>query len=176
MTHGLQYQVSYTFSKCMSDSTGYYGAWNNALSASAYWQNVYDQRSDMRPVTTMPLTSFQPMPFMIFPLDTARCWVKMLMRSVDGVIGGWEVSPIVSFRTGFPMPVYGASGQFRHLRSGSAGRLQRRPNDYQYFLVPGYGLQWFTNNGNFTTSGSWNLWRLLTAARICVRLITATST
>ena len=42
MSHGLQYQVSYTFSKCMSDSTGYYGAWNNALSASAYWQNVYD--------------------------------------------------------------------------------------------------------------------------------------
>jgi len=36
MAHGLQYQVSYTFSKCMSDSTGYYGAWNNALSASAY--------------------------------------------------------------------------------------------------------------------------------------------
>ena len=45
MSQGLQYQVSYTFSKCMSDSTGYYGAWNNALSASAYWQNVYDQTS-----------------------------------------------------------------------------------------------------------------------------------
>ena len=40
MTHGLQYQVAYTLSRCMSDSTGYYGAWVNALSASAYWQNV----------------------------------------------------------------------------------------------------------------------------------------
>ena len=49
MTHGLQYQVSYTFSKCMSDSTGYYGAWNNALSASAYWQNVYDSKSEWAP-------------------------------------------------------------------------------------------------------------------------------
>src|SRR5665811_635129 len=37
MTHGLQYQVAYTLSRCMSDSTGYYGAWVNALSASAYW-------------------------------------------------------------------------------------------------------------------------------------------
>ena len=36
MSNGLQAQVSYTFSKCMSDSTGYYGAWNNALNASAY--------------------------------------------------------------------------------------------------------------------------------------------
>ena len=33
----------------MSDSTGYYGAWVNALSASAYWQNVYDQRSEYAP-------------------------------------------------------------------------------------------------------------------------------
>ena len=49
MSHGLQDQVSYTYSKCMSDSTGYYGAWNNALSASAYWQNVYDQRSEWAP-------------------------------------------------------------------------------------------------------------------------------
>jgi len=49
MNHGLQYQVSYTFSKCMSNSTGYYGAWTNALSASAYWQNVYDSKSEWAP-------------------------------------------------------------------------------------------------------------------------------
>ena len=49
MVHGLQGQVSYTYSKCMSDSTGYYGAWNNALSASAYWQNIYDQRAEWAP-------------------------------------------------------------------------------------------------------------------------------
>ena len=49
MTHDLQYQVSYTFSKCMSDSTGYYGAWNNASSASAYWQNIYDRKIEWAP-------------------------------------------------------------------------------------------------------------------------------
>ena len=49
MSKGLQYQVSYTYSKCMSNSTGYYGAWNNALSASAYWQNIYDRKSEWAP-------------------------------------------------------------------------------------------------------------------------------
>src|SRR5437660_5672606 len=49
MGHGLQYQVSYTYSKCMSNSTGYYGAWNNASSASAYWQNVYDPKAEWAP-------------------------------------------------------------------------------------------------------------------------------
>jgi len=50
MSHGLQYQVSYTFSKCMSDSTGYYGAWENASSASrVLGKNVYDPRAEWAP-------------------------------------------------------------------------------------------------------------------------------
>ena len=39
------------------------------------------------------------------------------------MIGGWEISPIVSFRTGWPMPVFGA-GQLWHLRSWRSGQLQ----------------------------------------------------
>src|SRR5580693_3811827 len=45
MGHGLEYQVSYTYAKCMSNNTGYYGTWSNARAsntASPYWQNVYD--------------------------------------------------------------------------------------------------------------------------------------
>ena len=110
ISHGLQYQVSYTFSKCMSDSTGYYGAWNNALSASAYWQNVYDQRSEWAPCyydATHVLSAYA-----VYDLPFGRG--KSLGKDVNGVvnqvIGGWAVSPIVSFRTGWPLPVHGASG------------------------------------------------------------------
>jgi hypothetical protein len=49
MSHGLQYQVAYTYSKCMSDNSGYYGAWNNAISAWPYWQNVYDKKAEWAP-------------------------------------------------------------------------------------------------------------------------------
>ena len=52
MGHGLQYQVSYTFSKCMSNNTGYYGTWSNArasTTASPYWQNVYDPKAEWAP-------------------------------------------------------------------------------------------------------------------------------
>jgi len=80
ISHGLQYQVSYTFSKCMSDSTGYYGAWSNALSASAYWQNVYDQRSEYAPCyydATHVLSSYA-----VYDLPMGRG--KMLGKNVNG--------------------------------------------------------------------------------------------
>ena len=81
-SHGLQYQVSYTFSKCMSDNTGYYGAWNNALSASAYWQNVYDQRSEWAPCyydATHVLSAYA-----VYDLPFGRG--KMVGKDVNGVV------------------------------------------------------------------------------------------
>ena len=47
MSHGLQYQVAYTYSKCMSDNSGYYGAWNNALSAWLILAECVRQESGM---------------------------------------------------------------------------------------------------------------------------------
>ena len=42
---GLEYQLSYTFSKGMSDSIGYYGEGGQAGGQSAYMQNLYDRKS-----------------------------------------------------------------------------------------------------------------------------------
>jgi len=149
MSHGLQYQVAYTFSKCMSDSTGYYGAWNNALSASAYWQNVYDQRSEWAPCyydATHVLSSYA-----VYDLPFGRG--KMIGKDVNGavnqVIGGWAVSPIVSFRTGWPLPVYGAQDESGTFGRGARADCNGLPSVTNTAL-PGIGVQWFTNNGQFT--------------------------
>jgi Carboxypeptidase regulatory-like domain len=147
--HGLQYQVSYTFSKCMSDSTGYYGAWNNALSASAYWQNVYDQRSEWAPCyydATHVLSSYAVYDL---PFGRGKMLANNVNSAVDQVIGGWAVSPIVSFRTGWPLPVYGAqdvSGTFgRGARADCSGTPPITKT-----AIPGVGVSWFTNTGQFT--------------------------
>src|SRR5262249_9589209 len=49
VSKGLEYQVAYTWSHGMSDAIGYYGQGGQAGSQSAYWQNVYDQRSEWGP-------------------------------------------------------------------------------------------------------------------------------
>jgi hypothetical protein len=149
ISHGLQYQLSYTFSKCMSDNTGYYGAWNNALSASAYWQNVYDQRSEWAPCyydATHVLSSYAVYDL---PFGRGKMVGKDVNRVVNEVIGGWAISPIVSFRTGWPLPVLGAQDE-----SGTFGRGPRADCNGLPSItkapIPGIGVQWFTNTGQFT--------------------------
>src|ERR1039458_2791819 len=112
MTHGLQYQVAYTLSRCMSDSTGYYGAWVNALSASAYWQNVYDQKSEYAP-----------------------CYC--------------DATHVVSWRTGWPVPINGAQDQSGTGSRGPRADCSGVPSIVNPF-IPGIGRQWFNNTGQFT--------------------------
>ena len=50
MSDGLQYQVAYTYSKCMTNNSGYYGSWGaQAAIASPYWQNTYDPKAEWAP-------------------------------------------------------------------------------------------------------------------------------
>jgi Carboxypeptidase regulatory-like domain/TonB dependent receptor len=149
MSHGLQYQVAYTFSKCMSDSTGYYGAWNNALSASAYWQNVYDQRSEWAPCYYDATHVVSAYAIYDLPFGRGRMLAKNAGKAVNAVIGGWEVSPIITFRTGFPLPVYGAGDESGTFSRGSRADCNSIPAVTKG-SIPGVGVQWFTNNGNFT--------------------------
>jgi hypothetical protein len=149
MTHGLQYQVAYTLSKCMSDSTGYYGAWNNALSASAYWQNVYDQKAEYAPCyydATHVISSYA---IYELPFGRGKMFGKNANGVVNQVIGGWAVSPILSWRTGWPLPVYGAQDNSGTFGRGARADCNGTPS-IQNTAIAGVGVQWFTNTGQFT--------------------------
>ena len=148
-SHGLQYQVAYTLSKCMSDSTGYYGAWNNALSASAYWQNVYDQKAEWAPCYYDATHVISAYAIYDLPFGRGKMFGKNANGVVNQVIGGWSVSPILSWRTGWPLPVYGALDN-----SGTFGRGARADCNGTPSIadtpIAGVGVQWFTNTGQFT--------------------------
>jgi hypothetical protein len=154
MSHGLQYQVSYTYSKCMSDNSGYYGAWNNAISAYPYWQNVYDKKAEWAPCyydATHMLTSYA---IYDLPIGRGKAIGKNMNGVLNAIVGGWSVSPIITFRTGFPLSI--APGGI----SDNSGTFSRgmRPDCNSIPSVTGEtpittgggGFQWFTNNGNFT--------------------------
>jgi hypothetical protein len=149
LSHGLQYQVAYTLSRCMSDSTGYYGAWNNALSASAYWQNVYDQKSEYAPCYYDATHVVSAYAIYDLPFGRHGMFGKNVSSVVNGVIGGWQVSPIVSFRTGWPMPPQGAVDNSGTYSRGARPDCSGVPSITNTFL-PGIGRQWFVNSGQFT--------------------------
>jgi hypothetical protein len=149
MTHGLQYQVAYTLSRCMSDNTGYYGAWVNALSASAYWQNVYDQKSEYAPCYYDATHVVSAYAIYDLPFGRGKMLGKNANAVVNGVIGNWEVSPIISWRTGWPMPINGAQDASGTGSRGPRADCNGVPSIVNTFL-PGIGRQWFNNTGQFT--------------------------
>jgi hypothetical protein len=155
MSRGLQYQVSYTYSKCMSDSTGYYGAWNNALSGSAYWQNIYDRKSEWAPCYYDATNILSAYAVYDLPFGRGKAFASGANKVVNAVIGGWSVSPIVAFRTGFPMPVSGASDESGTFSRGPRANCNSLPKITGETPIAGTtgGFQWFTNNGNFTNPG-----------------------
>ena len=103
---GLQYQVSYTYAKCMSNNTGYYGTGSPARAssnASPYWQNIYDPAAEWAPCyydETHNLTAYAVYQL---PIGQGKQFGGGMNKAMDTVVGGWNVSPIVTLHTGFPL-------------------------------------------------------------------------
>ena len=152
MSKGLQYQVAYTYSKCMTDNSGYYGSWGaEATTASPYWQNIYNPKAEWAPCyydATHVLSSYA---IYELPVGRGKAYGKDMNKAANAVVGGWTVSPILSLRKGFSMTPYGSGDQ-----SGTNSRSSR-PDCDSIAKVQGRvagtgfnGIQWFTNNGNFS--------------------------
>jgi len=106
MSKGLQFQVAYTFSKCMSDSTGYYGAWVRTGSASAYFQNTYDQKDEWAPCYYDASHVVSTYAIYELPVGRGRMFGTDMNKFADAAVGGWSVSGIMTSSTGFPLSVF----------------------------------------------------------------------
>ncbi len=102
---GLQAQVAYAYSKCMTNNIGYYGGWGQAASASAYWQNLYDSKAEWGPrffdVTHM-LTSYAVYDV---PIGRHRAYGKGMNPVLNGIIGDWNLSGILQLHGGYPLTI-----------------------------------------------------------------------
>jgi len=160
MGHGLLYQVSYTYSKCMTNNTGYYGTWSTnkqSTTASPYWQNVYDPGAEWAPCyydATQNLTAYAVYDL---PIGKGKQFGTNMNKAADAIVGGWTVSPILSLRSGFPMAMYNNSGDPTGTFSGGI-----RPNcngtNTVYGRSPapagtGGGFLWF-DPSNYTNNTS----------------------
>ena len=161
MAKCLQYQVSYTFSKCMSNNTGYYGTWSTARAsstASPYWQNVYDPSAEWSPCyydSTHVLTAYAVYDL---PFGRGKTFGSDMNRAANAVVGGWTVSPILSWHTGFPLALYNNtgdptgtfSGGIRPDCNGTNTVFGRRP----YTVAGGGGGFLYFDPSNYTNNTS----------------------
>ena len=158
---GLQYQVAYTFSKAMENSSGYYGSWSGQVYPnSPYWQNLYDGRSEWGPAffdVKHMLTSYAVYEL---PVGTGKKFGSNWNPVARNVIGNWSVTGMLSLRGGFPTSMEGsdASG------TGSRGARPSCNGPHHTFGTKNAsdgGYQWFDPSpysnaapGTFGTCGN----------------------
>ncbi len=163
---GLQYQVAYTYSKAMANSSGYYGSWGGqTIPTSPYWQNLYDGKSEWGPAFFDVTHALSAYVVYELPVGKSKKYGSNMKSVVDALAGGWQVSGIVQLHGGYPLTISGgdASGtNSRGARANCIGPSQvfgkKQAVDASGKPVPGY--QWFDPNaygpaapGSFGTCG-----------------------
>jgi hypothetical protein len=115
--HNLDYQLSYTWSKCMTNNLGYFGSYGDeeglgesqTQATQNFFQNEYDPMGDYGRCTTDVASYFAG--YAIYSLPFGRG--KMLGNNVNGavnqIIGGWQVAGDVTFHTGFGITPFAGS-------------------------------------------------------------------
>ncbi len=143
---GLQYQVAYTYSKCMTNSSGYYGSWGGQTTpTSPYWQNLYDMKAEWGPCyydVTHILTSYAVYEL---PVGRGKRFGKDMNKAVDAVIGGWETSGIFTWHGGFPLTISGGDTSGTNSR-GSRADCIAPAHVFGKQEYAGGGYQWFDPN------------------------------
>lgn len=112
LTQGLEFQANYTWSKCLTDSIGYYGIYGNANAAVDqsggnvfYWQNTYNAHGNYGPCYYDAEHDLNAFVTYDIPFGHGRSYGKNVNGAVNAIAGGWQVNAIANFHTGFPFPI-----------------------------------------------------------------------
>jgi hypothetical protein len=107
-SQGLQFQVAYTYSKCMTDNSGYYGTWGStqATPANPYYQNLYNPHADYAPCYFDASHLLSAYAVYELPYGHGKRFGANAPKVLSAIAGGWSVNPIVSVHTGFPLALY----------------------------------------------------------------------
>ena len=105
MSNGLQAQVSYTWSKCMSNSPGYFGTgWgsNGATSSGGQpgWENIYNPRLDWGPCYYDQTHIFTSYVTYGLPFGHGKQFGHDMNPALNAVLGNWEIGGIVTLHSG----------------------------------------------------------------------------
>ncbi len=152
ISNGLEGQVAYTWSHCLTNNSGYYGTWGSATQAtpaSPYYQNMYDPHADYASCYFDSKNILAAYATYELPIGKGKKIGNDMNPVVNAVVGNWQVSTIISIHSGFPLAVYNATDT-----SGTNGRGPR-PNCGQQqvfgrqksFAGSFQGYQWMSPNG-----------------------------
>ncbi len=148
LNHGLSYQVSYTWSRCMTNSQGFFGEGGQSSGPGAWWQNTYNPEGETGACYYNVKGDFPGYLIYDLPFGRGKQIGANMSKAADAVVGGWKLSVIPTFRGGFPLTL---SSNSDHSGTNS---FQNRPDCvapprvlHKQTIGNGlYGYRWFDPN------------------------------
>ena len=122
LNHGLSYLVSYTWSRCMTNSQGFWGEGGQSSAPSAWWQNTYNPAGENGACYYNVKGDFTGYAIYELPFGHGKQFGANMNKVADAVVGGWKLNVIPTFRGGFPLTL---SSNDDHSGTNS---FQNRPN------------------------------------------------
>lgn len=149
LSNGLEFQLNYTYSKCLTNAPGFFGQYGDANSAQtqanggyAFPEYTYNQGLDYGYCPNDVTHEFNGFVTYDIPFGHNRMFGKNSNKFVDAVLGGWEANLLLNIHTGFPFEVTAAdnsgtrSGNSRANCIGSPivfGNQDSSEGGYQYW-------------------------------------------
>jgi hypothetical protein len=103
--HGLSYQLSYTWSHCLTNATGFFGEGGQSGSQDAWFQDVYDPQADYGSCYFNVKNVFSGYLIYELPFGHGRAYGSNLSSVANALAGDWRVSVIPTFRGGLPLTI-----------------------------------------------------------------------
>ena len=125
ISHGLEGQVAYTWSHCLTNNSGYYGTWGSATQAtpaSPYYQNLYNPGADYASCYYDSRNIVSAYATYNLPVGRGQQFGGNMNRFANAAVGGWQASTIIDLHSGFPLAVYNATD------TSGTGSRGPRPN------------------------------------------------
>jgi outer membrane receptor protein involved in Fe transport len=126
LVSGFEFLASYTLSKTMTDNLGYYGS-GGVAAQGAYPSNNYDRRRDYGRAFFDARHNFVWSGTYELPVGKGRSFGTDWNPVVNGVLGGWQITSIVSAHTGFPMTIQATDVSLQSPRGGGRPNLVGNP-------------------------------------------------
>ena len=142
MSKGLEFQMSYTYSKGMSDAIGYYGEGGQSANQSAYWQYVLDQKAEWGPTYFDARQMFTLSHVWDVPFGKGKSFGSNMHPVLNGIAGNWQLSGILTLRSGFPLTIQGLNNSTTNSRGARASVVDGRSGGNTLSQV-GLGSRWF---------------------------------
>lgn len=105
LSQGLQANLAYTYSKCLTDSIGFYGAGSQTAATSAYVNNLYNRKAEWGNCAWDATHVFSGFASYDLPFGRGRTFGRNMNKVADLVVGGWQVNAIVAIHTGFALTI-----------------------------------------------------------------------